>query len=299
MHPKIKNSIIIGIIFIVITAAGGYYTLSVQKKELDKKEVKLNELMSTYSSPEIIQAKFAEVENRVAVIDSLLFTGKLLIPKNLTQSKFFDFVDYYSGDKTISTYTSTVFVSRETENGFNYYKYKVFGIDSYINVFNLIYAIEHSKELKKIISAELSATNLVNKQGGARYFVKFDLEVRVYFSSNDQFAAENYKENDLVARTINDAFYPLVKTATIIPKRGDLSDVQDASLISLVPQGAFIIDSDGNTKLMQKGDEVYMGYLTDIDYDKQTVTFVLNKGGMIEYQTMKLGENFKNKGKQK
>ena len=299
MHPKIKNSIIIGIIFIVITAAGGYYTLSVQKKELTKKEVKLNELMSTYSSPEIIQAKFVEVENRVAIIDSLLFTGKLLIPKNLPQSKFFDFVNAYSGDNTISTYTSTTFMSRETENGFSYYKYRVFGIDGYTNVFNLIYAIEHSKELKKIISAELSATNLVNKQGGARYYVKFDLEVRVYFSSNDQFAAVNYEENNLVPRTINDAFYPVVKTSTIKPKRGDLSDVQDGSLISLVPQGAFIIDSDGNTKLMQKGDEVFMGYLTDIDYDKQTVTFVLNKGGMIEYQTMKLGENFKNKGKQK
>ena len=51
--------------------------------------------------------------------------------------------------------------------------------------------------------------------------------------------------------------------------------------------------------LMQKGDEVYLGYLTDIDYDNQTVTFVLNKGGMIEYQTMKLGENYKRKVSQK
>ena len=60
-----------------------------------------------------------------------------------------------------------------------------------------------------------------------------------------------------------------------------------------------VIDSEGNTMLMQKGDEVYLGYLTDIDYDNQTVTFVLNKGGMIEYQTMKLGENYKRKVSQK
>ena len=294
MHPKIKNSIIIGIIFIVTTSVGGYYTWSVQEKELSEKAKKLNELNSTYSSPEIIQAKLAEVQSRVAEIDSLLFTGKLLIPKNLSQSQFFDFVDTYSTDKTIATYTNTEFIGQEVENGFNYYKYKVYGIGNYNDVYRLAYAIEHSKELKKIISANLTATNIVNKQGGARYLVKFELEVRVYFSPNDQFAAVNYEENDLIPKALNDAYFPLVKT-TIKPNKSELPDVQDGSLISLVPQGAFVIDSEGNTRLMQKGEEVYLGYLTDIDYDNQTVTFVLNKGGMIEYQTMKLGENYKRK----
>ncbi len=65
----------------------------------------------------------------------------------------------------------------------------------------------------------------------------------------------------------------------------------------MVPQGAFITDSDGNTEKMQKGDKVYLGHLAEIDYENQTVTFVLNKGGLIEYQTMKLGENFRFKGK--
>ena len=294
MHPKIKNSIILGIILVAITLAGGFYTWSVQDKELVIKEQKLNELKSTYSSPEIIQAKLAEVEGRIAIIDSVLFTDKLLIPKNLSQSNFFDFVDKYSSDNAVYTFTNTDFISREVESGFNYYKYRVYGVGSFNDVYRLIFAIEHSKELKKIVSADLAATNIVSKQGGARYLMKFELEVRVYFSSNDQFAAVNYQENDLLPKSINDAFFPLVKTKTVIKTyRGDLPDVQGGSLISLVPQGAFIIDSDGNTKLMKKGEEVYLGYLTDIDYGKQSVTFTLNKGGIIEYQTMKLGENFK------
>lgn len=298
MHPKIKNSIILGIIFIVLTSIGGYYTWSVQNTSLSEKEKKLRKLNSTYSSPEIIQAKLIEIEHRVIEIDSLLFTGKFLIPKNLSQSQFFDFVDSYSTDKTIATYSNTDFEGKDTENGFSYYKYKVYGIGNYNDVFRLAYAIENSKELKKIISANLTATNIVSKQGGARYLVKFEFEVRVYFASNDQFAAINYEENELIPKAINDAYFPLVKT-TIKPNKSDLPDVQDGSLISLVPQGAFVIDSEGNTMLMQKGDEVYLGYLTDIDYDNQTVTFVLNKGGMIEYQTMKLGENYKRKVSQK
>ncbi len=48
--------------------------------------------------------------------------------------------------------------------------------------------------------------------------------------------------------------------------------------------------------MLKKGDPVYLGYLTDIDYEQETVTFVLNKGGIIEYSTLKLGKNKKNEG---
>ncbi len=76
----------------------------------------------------------------------------------------------------------------------------------------------------------------------------------------------------------------------------NLPDIQGATLISIVPQGAFIIDNDGKTLFLKKGDPVYLGYLTDIDYDNETATFVLNKGGILEYTTLKIGKNKKNEG---
>ena len=39
---------------------------------------------------------------------------------------------------------------------------------------------------------------------------------------------------------------------------------------------------------MWEGDQVYLGYLTEIDYDKNEVHFVLNKGGIIEKVTLEL-----------
>jgi hypothetical protein len=64
----------------------------------------------------------------------------------------------------------------------------------------------------------------------------------------------------------------------------------------LVPQGAFITDSKGATLLLQKGDPVYLGYLTDIDYENETVTFILNKGGIVEYLTLEIGKKHKREG---
>jgi hypothetical protein len=298
MNRKIKNAIILIVVFIIISALGSYYSLSVQGKDISLKNEKLTKLRADYASVELIKAKLIEIEKRVFVVDSLLFTGKFIIPKDLSQSKFFDFVEFYSNDNTLFSYTNTEFISQNSELGINYYTYKVSGRMNYNNVYHLIYAIEQSKELKKIVKANLKGTNKVSKKGGPSYLVEFGLEVRVYYSSNDQFAAVNFVENNLIPKSIKDAYYPLIKVS-IKPNKSNLPDIQQGALISLVPQGAFITDSDGNTILIQKGDKVYLGHLAEIDYDNHTVTFVLNKGGFIEYQTMKLGENFRFKRKSK
>jgi hypothetical protein len=296
MKKRNKSLILLIVVFVLITAAGSIYTLGIQQKELDKKDQKLVKLRANYSSLETLQIQLKKAEEKVAVVDSLLFTGKFTIPKDLSQSNFFNFVDSYSGDYSLYTFTNTQYISKGVENGFNFYTYKVTGNGAFDNVYNLIYAIEHSKELKKIESANVSGTTSVDHKGIPHYLVKFELEVKVYYASNDRYAAATYSENDLRTGNLYNAFYPLVRNE-IRPNINNLPDIQDATLISLVPQGAFISDSKGNTLLLKKGDPVYLGYLTDINYENESVTFVLNKGGILEYQTLKIGKKNQEEGK--
>ena len=290
MKRKNKILILLIVIFIIITVAGGIYTVAIQGKELDEKEEKLVGMRANYATIETLQKQLKQAEERVTVVDSLLFSGKFTIPKNILQSRFFNFIDNYSKDNTLVTFTNTEFLNKGLENGFNFYTYKVSGNGTFEDVYGLIYAIEHSKELKKVQSADISGTTSVDSRGVPRYLVKFTLQVKVYYSASDQYEEVNYTENDLKTGNLHDAFYPLVRNQ-IRPNIKNLPNIQDATLISLVPQGAFITDSKGNTLLLKKGDEVYLGYLMDIDYDNETVTFVLNKGGIIEYETLKMGEN--------
>lgn len=296
MSRKSKSLLILIIFFVIVAATGGIYIWSFQKKDMDRMESELKILKANYSSMDALQKELAEMTKKVTVVDSVLFSGKFTIPQNITQSKFYDFVDYYSKDYSLYTYTNTEFVSESADNGFKYYTYRVYGVGSFNNVYKIIYAIEHSKELKKIESGEVTGNTSVDNKGVPHYLVKFDLQVRVYFSMSDQYAAVNYKENDLNPADLHEAFYPLIRNE-IRPNVNNLPDIQDATLISLVPQGAFISDSKGNTLLLKKGDPVYLGYLTDIDYDNETVTFVLNKGGILEYETLKIGKNNKKEGR--
>jgi hypothetical protein len=201
MNRKTKNSIILLVIFLLITSIGGFYSISVQGEDLSIKEEKLNKLRADYASVELIKTKLREIEERVLVVDSLLFTGKFIIPKDLSQSRFFDFVEYYSNDNSLYSYTNTEFDGRNIEMGINYFTYKVSGRMNYNDVYRLIYAIEQSKELKKVVKANLKGINKVSKKGGPSFLVEFLLEVRVYYSSNDQFAAVNFVENNLIPVT--------------------------------------------------------------------------------------------------
>jgi len=290
MNRKTKNFITLLVIFIVITSLGSYYSFFVQGGDLRTKEDQLNKLRADYASFDLIKAKLLEMEERIEVVDSLLFTGKFIIPKNLSQSQFFDFVESYSNDDDLYSYTDTEFDGRNIELGINYYTYKVSGRMNYNNVYKLIYAIEQSKELKKI--TQLSLGNLIrtDQDGVPLFLVSFEMTVQVYHSSDNRFAPAVFTENRLSTGPIYDAFYPLIRNE-IPPNVDGLLDVQGAKLLALIPEGAFVADTKGNTYLVWEGEQVYLGYLTKIDYDNNSVSFILNKGGIIEKVTLELEKN--------
>ena len=298
MKRKNKVLILLVAVFVVITSAGAIYSWTSQDKHLMEVNQQLAALRADYGNIEAMDFQLKQLELRAAVVDSLLFTGSFTLPQNLPQSAFYRFIDSYSGDRELYTFTNTEYVNRGMENGFHYHTYKVSGNGTFDNVYGLIHAIEHSNELKKIYSADISGMTNVELRGTPRYLVKFRLEVRAYFSESDQYAALKRHENNLSTGTLHNAFYPLVRSE-IKRNTSNLPDIQKATLVSLVPQGAFVADSKGNTLLLKKGDLVYLGYLDDIDYEDETVTFVLNKGGIMEDLTLEIGKKHNKRARRK
>lgn len=288
MSRKSKNIIILSVILVLVLAAGVTYAVFVQGKEILKKNTRVSELRRSSVSREALLLELKQVEENVAIVDSLLALSDFNIPANIPEEKFYDFVDSYSSESFIYTGTRVDFMEKKVDKGINYYVYRLHGTGRFIDVYNLIYAIEHSKELKRISSAEIKANTVVNSEGIPRYLVNFDLLVDVYFANNDQYMSSRNNMEMIVKQNVYNAYYPLIRNE-ILPNYDDLPDIQNAELISLVPQGAFIKDDAGNTYLMEKGERVYLGYLTDIDYTARKVTFTLNKGGIIEELVIEMG----------
>ncbi len=298
MSRKLKNTLILAVILISIALAGGIFTYWYQDRNIKKKETKIKELnLNVYNTKELTD-QLNTLKLHAAQLDSILSLRKFNIPVRLRQSAFFQFVNKVSFNFMPYSYVNIDYVNTDYLNNFNYYTYKLSGVAAFNDFYKLVYAIEHSKELKKIES--LSLTNLVqtSDSGLTHYLINYTLYSRVYFSDNDRFASSVFREKNLRPNPLYDIFYPLIRNE-IPPNREHLLDVQSAHLLALVPDGAFLSDDNGQTYLLWEGDKVYLGYLTKIDYDKSEVRFVINRGGIIDWVTLPLEKSNSKKVKKK
>ena len=64
--------------------------------------------------------------------------------------------------------------------------------------------------------------------------------------------------------------------------------IEQSRLIGLTSTRVFIINQNGETKILKPGDKVYLGYLQQIDVENREVIFNLDKGGIKEIFTLKV-----------
>ncbi len=281
MNRKLKSTLGLIALLLVILIAGGVYIFVFQRGSMKDRETKLNELKANHYDMKELNAQLSALAKKAAVIDSVLASRKFNIPQNLSSINFFNFVNNVTSGFSEDTKVDVQYTDRKQDKDFFYYEYKIAGGGNFNDIFKLVYAIEHSKELKKIKDAQLSSLLQTDKDGMPQFLVSFSLVVDVYYATNDRFATKKLVENNLNAKTVYDVFYPLIRNQ-IPPNVDNLLDVQGAKLLALIPEGAFLADGKGNTYLLWEGQQVYLGYLTKIDYDHNKVSFILNKGGVIE-----------------
>ena len=287
MNKKIRSTLGLFVLLSVISVIGGIYIFAIQGGKISDREARLNGLNKNYIDPIELEARYKVVKKRSFVLDSILSSRKFNIPKDLSSIKFYNFVNNVVSDFSEHTQVNIEFQGQSADKGFFYYKYKLTGSGFFNEVYKLIYSIEQSKELKKI--TDLSLGNLIktDSDGIPLFLVNFEMTAQVYFSSNSRFAPVQFVENNLNTGPIYDAFYPLIRNE-IEPNIDNLLDVQGAKLLALIPEGAFIADTHGSTYLVWEGEQVYLGYLTKIDYEENSVSFILNKGGIIEKVNLEL-----------
>ncbi len=297
MNRKLKSTLgLIGLL-ILIAAAGGIYIFIFQKGKIEDKKAELKKLKANDYNTEQLTAQYKEMTAREAILDSVLASRRFNIPQNLSSIKFFNFTNMVSSGFTDKTQLNVEYIDQKPEKEFFYYEYKLSGTGTFNNVHQLVYAIEKSKELKKIKGLSLTSTVQTDKDGVPHFLVNFAMNVDVYYSTNNRFASSEIKENDITSGPIYDVFYPLIRNE-LPPNLDNLLDVQGARLLALIPEGAFLADSKGNTYLLWEGEKVYLGYLTKIDYDNNRVSFILNKGGIIEKVDLSLEKDMPNKKNQ-
>jgi hypothetical protein len=287
MNKKLRSTLGLVSLLILIVAISGAYVFFFQRSKLNEKQTKLEELKANEYNTEQLTLQYQDLLTRASVLDSILAARDFNIPKDLSSIKFYNFINNVSVPYSKLSQIDVEYLEQKPDKEFFYHEYKLNGRATYNDLFSLIYSIEQSKELKKITGLSLSNMVVADKYGIPNFLVGFTLTAGTYFSSSDRFVTASLVENNLTTSPVYDAFYPIIRN-DIPPNYDMLLDVQGAKLLALIPEGAFLSDSKGNTYLVWEGEPVYLGYLTKIDYERNKVSFILNKGGIIEKVELEL-----------
>ncbi len=281
MNRKLKNTFTLVGVWLLLLVLGFGYIYFFQKSKIDDKTKELNELKTSRYDQNALELELQGLIEKSKSLDSILAKRKYIVPVSISPLRFFDFLNNITNKFVKDTKIDIEYIEMKPEKDFFYYDYKIKGQGTYNDFFQLIYAIEESRELKKIYNLSVTNSVSVDEIGIPKFLVTFSFNTKVYYTTTDRFMFANYKENNLSARPLYDIFRPLIRTE-IPPNYNYLLDVQGARLLAIVPEGAFLVDANGNSYLLMEGDEVYLGYLTKIDNLKNSVRFVLNKGGIVE-----------------
>ncbi len=282
MSYAIRNSLILLLVFLLITAGGWAYLYFVQEPEIeslqgqvDEKRSELASKQQTASQYEPLTVQFEDAQYYIKNYDKALYPSS-------NEDKVFDFVNNLNRGVATTDFTFT-FTDSTTEGQYGVINMGISGEGYYRNVVNFIQKIEFSKPINKIDNLNISPINNLESYGR----VNFNFALSSYYVRETALdPTELTIANSSVLGSVYNPFYPLIRD--IQPNEENLTNVESSNLVALSADKVFLIDQTGRMKRIEVGDEVFLGRLVSINLTQQSATFRLNKGGIIERVTLEL-----------
>jgi hypothetical protein len=288
MKRKQRRIFLVVLIFIVLAVS--YYLVEYSyKKELKKinevSKSQTNELLSNKSPDEVIY----ELNQKIDSISSFIRSQKKIIPYYPSSVEAYDKIL-----RKINLFENRLDInidkiSSEEKNHLRIDRFKISGNGKFRDLFSLMNLFESSPEIYKLHLKEINQTFAPNEKGKLDEKVVFTFNLENIYTTSPEFNLDTLlsRKDEAFLTYISDFFTSLIKL-DIPPNDEGLFEVEGAKLIAIMPDAVYLLDKKGNSYTLAEGDEVYLGYLTKINYDKHSCEFLLNKGGILEKITLVL-----------
>lgn len=281
MSYKIRNSIVLGVFFLLVSIAGFVYWNVIQPKRLDAArneiadiERELQELPQTIELVKQLTEQYFDTkrkyDSRSKVIPAIDITSQTYsyMSQGIDQAGFLKFNMRFEGSRQFTNW------------GYNIYRLEE-GEATFRNLYKFIYYLENGQRLYKIASMSLDQREEVEEETKqTRKWVAFSMEVHAYYTRvaelNSSLAA---KALPLIPAPF-DPFNPIILTAIASEGPAGAIDVNQVEVMAVLPGKAFVL-FEGELLVLQLGDRVWRGYVSVISPQESKVVFTLDEGGIV------------------
>ncbi len=297
MSYAVRNSLIIGILLLIVGASGGYWVFVRQGDELKRLEKMVKEQQEKLYIAEAESAIFNELRKRLEMLKTKWEARKKVIPQSNNDTQTLAYLDEILNYPNTSIDFDFTFEStqkfgeegkgkeenkNEEEPPARYNVYRISGEGDFENLYNFIWYLENKSTLYKLKDPSLSEKRY-QVDGAPQSKITFNMILEAYFSPESTDTAKT-GDSGLGAEppSIN-PFGPLVYE-TVPPNVDELFDPDGARLLAIYRMlgrtFAYLIDKSGAEWNLAEGDEIYLGHVAWIDQKKGEIKFVQNASGI-------------------
>jgi len=292
---KVRNSIALGVLLLIILGAGTFYRayyLPKKAKSIETETTKLDEELQ--NTPNLIaiyneqSASLADERKR--------WEGRTkdIPPVDVSSQTY----DYLSRLIDLSGYLKLdmVYAGTQQRGNYGYNVYSLKGEAPFENLYRFIWYLENGRKLFKINAVTLKGVEVPPKDDHAGSLVtSYEMVVHAYFSSVAELASAPVESSLFPNSLTADPFEPVIM-ANIPPNPDELVEIERSDLKAVIPGKAFVLDQNNVIRTLMEGDEVYLGYVTRISPEEGKLECTLNKGGIIDKVELRIryGTNVQN-----
>jgi hypothetical protein len=283
----IRNTVILGIVLLLIVATGGFFTWYQIPKSIarvDKDIKKLNDELQ--NTPDLAN----EYNTTAAMLEDVKVrweTRHKEVPeKDITGETY----GYFNRTMDLSgeVKMDMTYVGPKDFPNYGYNVYTLKGEAPFQNLYKFIWYSESGRRLFKISNLTLRGYEAKDPDTkNTRILVLFDMELQAFYSNMPELNNAPAPRVGTPARLTSNPYYPLI-LREIPPPQPDEIEIERSDLKAVIPGKAFIIDQNLKSRILEEGDPVYLGYVTKIIPDDGKIECLLNKGGVAEKFTLKI-----------
>ncbi len=282
MTYGLRNTLILLLVFMIMSAGGWAYTHFVQDKQIAALTVRLQKKSKQLKQKRRIADMYQPLVNKYSRLTYAMAHYSKALPGKVDADRVYRYLDHASvrhSDTDINfTYLDTV----GSKKGYGIVETTVDGTGGYRSLYDLIKTIEYSRPITKIKSLVINPSSEAGKPSDIVY--TFDLD--------SYYAPTGYEDdygNNLSLKqeaVSNNPFYPLIRP--LAKNSQGLLNIESCKLVGVSTNRVFLSDSEGRIHNLKTGDKVYLGYLDHINVKGKTAVFHLNKGGIADIVTLKV-----------
>jgi len=292
MSFKIRNTIVLAVVLVVITGGCMFYWMYMQPKqlkaavkEIQRIEKELVDLPQTLTAVENLTTQLADTKRRYDSRSKEIPAFDITSQTYAYISKGIDEAGITAENEFVRIGTLTFEGTRNFGSiGYNVYQLTD-GEAVFDNLYRFVYYLENGSRLYKIAWINLENKEAINPDTKeTRKYLTFNLELHAYFTNIKELNTSIAAKSQPFTQAPFDPFEPIILGAISSEAPAGELDVKGFDIKAILPGKAIVMYS-GDLMVLHLGDKVWRGYVSRISPSDNKVEFTLNEGGIVRKVT--------------